>query len=302
MYHTGEEQAQLITGEKAVGDRNGRIVTNKIIPGAINFIQNQPFFIASSMSENGEIWASVIAGTEGYVRVMDESTIQIDSNLVISNPQDSFWGNILAHSKIGLLFIEPLSRRRFRVNGSVSMEENLVTIAIEQAYPNCPKYIQKRFLSRNETSPYSGEIESGSVLTSYIKGIVANADTFYVGSASDGGDLDVSHRGGSPGFISIGVDGSFLIPDYQGNSMYNTLGNFLVNSQAALVFIDFEQMKTIQLTGTVEVMWDLDTADPAGAGTRRFWKFYATSWILLDNLKGYEWGFIDSSPFNPARS
>lgn len=63
MYHTGEEQAQLITGEKAVGDRNGRIVTNKIIPGAINFIQNQPFFIASSMNENGEIWASVIAGT-----------------------------------------------------------------------------------------------------------------------------------------------------------------------------------------------------------------------------------------------
>ncbi|WAC12984.1 pyridoxamine 5'-phosphate oxidase family protein [Dyadobacter pollutisoli] len=301
MYHTGEEQAQLITGEKAVGDRNGRIVTNKIIPGAIHFIQNQPFFIASSMNENGEIWASVIAGTEGYVIVMDESTIQIDSNLVISNPQDSFWGNIIAHSKIGLLFIEPLSRRRFRVNGSVSMEENLVTIAIEQAYPNCPKYIQKRFLSRNETSPYSGEIESGSVLTSYIKGIVANADTFYVGSASDGGDLDASHRGGSPGFISIGVDGSFLIPDYQGNSMYNTLGNFLVNSQAALVFIDFEQMKTIQLTGTTEVMWDLDIADPDGAGTRRFWKFYTTSWVLLDNLKGYEWDFIDPSPFNPAR-
>ena len=89
MYHKRELEAQIKTGEKEIGDRNGRVITNKIIPGAINFIEKQPFFIISSMNQDGEIYTSVITGDEGFLKVKDPGEIQINRKLVNSNPYDS---------------------------------------------------------------------------------------------------------------------------------------------------------------------------------------------------------------------
>jgi hypothetical protein len=129
--------------------------------------------------------------------------------------------------------------------------------------------------------------------------IIKKADTFFVGSSNDEGDLDVSHRGGPPGFVSIGEDGSLHIPDYSGNSMFNTLGNFITNPKAGLVFPDFDRHTTLQLTGTVEILWDQNDPQLQSGGTGRFWRFYPNEWVLLENMKGYDWNFIEYSPFNP---
>ncbi|WP_239502378.1 pyridoxamine 5'-phosphate oxidase family protein, partial [Stenotrophomonas maltophilia] len=70
--------------------------------------------------------------------------------------------------------------------------------------------------------------------------MVAGADTLFVASSSGadidaGGGVDISHRGGRPGFVH--VDGERLtIPDFSGNRYFNTLGNLLVEPRAALLF------------------------------------------------------------------
>ena len=69
------------------------------------------------------------------------------------------------------------------------------------------------------------------------------------------------------------------IPDYPGNSMFNTLGNLALNRNAGLAFPDFEGHRVLQLTGTADILWD--QADPANetAGTGRFWHFHLDSWL-----------------------
>ena len=82
------------------------------------------------------------------------------------------------------------------------------------------------------------------------------------------GGLDVSHRGGPPGFVR--VDGDVLtIPDYRGNRYFNTLGNLLLEPRAALLFVDFARGEMLQLQGRGDVAWD--EADLPGA--ERTWRF-----------------------------
>lgn len=298
MNHEGEVEAQQRAGEQAMGERNSRMITNKIIPGAINFIEKQPVFIISSQNNNGELFASVLTGEPGFVKVIDPENIEIDTKLINSSRLDPFWSNIGAQTKTGLLFIELSTRRRFRINGTITLHDEILHVSIDQAYPNCPKYIQQRQVLKTGKPVYEVPEERGTLLTPRLFNLISKADTFFVASSNDAGDMDASHRGGLPGFVSIGDDGSLLIPDYPGNSMYNTLGNFIKNPRAGLVFPDFEQQRTLQLTGTVEILWNGNDELPAN-GTGRFWKFYPQQWILLENLKGFDWNFIEYSSFNP---
>jgi hypothetical protein len=105
--------------------------------------------------------------------------------------------------------------------------------------------------------------------------MIEAADTFFVASYVDGEDgrqVDVSHRGGKAGFVRIGDDGRLSIPDFAGNLFFATLGNFLVNPRAGLVFADFETGDVLQLTGEASV--DLDSPEIAAfQGAERLWHF-----------------------------
>ena len=69
------------------------------------------------------------------------------------------------------------------------------------------------------------------------------------------GGVDVSHRGGPPGFVR--VDGDVLtIPDFSGNRYFNTLGNLLGSPRAAVLFLDFAHGDLLHLQGTTEIRWD----------------------------------------------
>jgi hypothetical protein len=46
------------------------------------------------------------------------------------------------------------------------------------------------------------------------------------------------------------------MPDYQGNMMFNTLGNLAVDPRAGLLFVDFDRGNTLQLTGRATIVWD----------------------------------------------
>lgn len=302
IFHEGEIAAQLKAGERTLGERNGRVITNKIIKGAINFIEKQPFCIISSSDSSGVISVSALAGDEGYVKVKNEETLEIYPGLIFSNPFDLFWENIKLNKKIGLLFIELATRRRFRINGTIAFEEGKIVVAVDQAYPNCPKYIQKREALKLVKPSYYPEQLSGSALSPGVTGIIQKADTLFVGSSSSTGDMDASHRGGLPGFVRVKDENTLIIPDYLGNSMYNTLGNFEVNPNAALLFIDFKNKQNLQLSGTAEVVWNNEEASDEinTGGTNRFWIFKVKRWVLSENLKGMDWKLEEYSPFNPS--
>ncbi|MEN8132913.1 MAG: pyridoxamine 5'-phosphate oxidase family protein [Pseudomonadota bacterium] len=304
LYHEGERAVQKRTNETEMARMNGGAVGTTIPTRALRFIEQQPMAVIGSIDAAGRVWASVLFGHPGFLQTLDDHTLVIDLSQPRSANNDPLWTNLGKNSSVGVLVIELGSRRRLRVNGrarKVSVERYIVDV--ERAYPNCPKYIQRRdWKIRATKEPFSATSSTqGKVLSNSQKTLIASADTFFVASAHPDHGVDASHRGGHPGFVQLLNDRQLRIPDYAGNSMFNTLGNFTSYPYAGLVFIDFEQGRLLQLTGQTEILWDLE--DPGGetGGTRRYWQFDISSWkesVLPFRL---DWELLDASPFIPEQ-
>lgn len=79
---------------------------------------------------------------------------------------------------------------------------------------------------------------------------------FFIATADEHGYPDCSYKGGLPGFVQVVDEHTLLIPDYDGNGMYRTWGNVLVNPRVGLLFVDFENTRRIRVNGTAQVSHD----------------------------------------------
>ncbi len=125
-----------------------------------------------------------------------------------------------------------------------------------------------------QPGPVSAE---GPILSAAARALIERSDTFFIASSSGprvdqtgpgGAGVDVSHRGGPPGFVQMRSTPSgdeLTLPDYLGNSMFNTLGNLLAWPRAGLLFIDWDTGDMLQLAAlaTVEQLADEATSRPA---------------------------------------
>lgn len=301
-FHPGELAVQALANEADVAQRNSTVVSKHIIKGALAFIDQQSMTVLSSTDENNHIWTSVLFGEPGFIKARDDQHLLINRQKIIQQPSDPLWRNIEKNSQVGLVIIELSTRRRLRVNGNIKLLPNgQYEVTVAQAYPNCPKYIQRRQpnLSEDILTYQSSKPILGVELTMEQLELIARSDSFFVGSGVDNHHNDASYRGGDPGFVSVVNKGQLLIPDYKGNSMFNTLGNFASNAHAGLVFIDFESNKLLQLTGTAKVLWEQVDETNATGGTKRYWHFNVTSWQETILPPALNWTFFEYSPHNP---
>ncbi len=301
-YHEGELAAQQRANESEAAIVNGRVFSPAIPAGALSFIAEQPMGVVGSIDSKGRVWASVLVGEPGFLSAPDNRTLILDLSEPRSASDDPLWRNVSPQSNVGLVIIEFGSRRRLRVTGRArKVSATQYVIDVERAYPNCPKYIQRRtWREPTSDSPRGATVSSrGRKLTAAQQTLIGGADTFFVASAHPEQGIDISHRGGRPGFVDILEDDRLLIPDFAGNSMFNTLGNFISYPYAGLAFIDFPQNCLLQLTGRADILWD--AADPSNetGGTRRYWQFEIFEWIECELPYRLIWDYWDASPHNP---
>jgi uncharacterized protein len=300
-FHEGELLVQQRVGEADMAQRNGQIISDTIVKGALKFIEQQSMTILGSVDARQNIWASMLFGSPGFIEPVDDKTIEVDLTQAILNSDDPLWTNIQIEKRIGMLAIELASRRRLRINGRIDrLSVDRLRLDVLESYPNCPKYIQRRQLVLNSTDvkQYT-QPQFGQFLTSEQQNWIAAADTLFVASTHPHRGVDASHRGGNPGFVQILNARSLRIPDYAGNSMFNTLGNLVVNPHAGLVFLDFERSRTLQLTGQATIQWHLDDSADSTGGTHRYWDFVIEQWSQTDLTRSLQWDFLDYSPHNP---
>ncbi|MEO8716147.1 MAG: pyridoxamine 5'-phosphate oxidase family protein [Acetobacteraceae bacterium] len=119
--------------------------------------------------------------------------------------------------------------------------------------------------------PASARSERLPGLDARARAAIKAADTVFVASGSDAG-LDMSHRGGRPGFVRVQGD-VLTIPDFAGNRYFNTLGNFALNPRAALLFPDFATGEVLHVSGEVEIVWDGDEVRRL-PGAQRLWRVH----------------------------
>lgn len=302
-FHAGEREAQQRAGETAIADRNISVLSDKVIAGARPFIAKQFMAVLGSIDGDGNVWASLLFGKPGFLHTDDGSTIAVDVPEQQRDLSDPFWSNITSNQDVGILFIEIGSRRRYRVNGRLSrLDQHGAEVAIREAYPNCPKYIQRRQLRQLGEPVLPVQNAHGTELRGTVERIIQQADTLFLASRHADSGADASHRGGKPGFIKQVNDTTLRIPDYDGNSLFNTLGNFHVDPHAGLCIPDFEHGQLLQLTGSASVLWHQDDPNNETGGTKRYWEFKVERWILRDTPQQVEWEYLDASPFNPAVS
>jgi predicted pyridoxine 5'-phosphate oxidase superfamily flavin-nucleotide-binding protein len=71
------------------------------------------------------------------------------------------------------------------------------------------------------------------------------------------GRPDCSFKGGAPGFVRVTADNEIAFPDYDGNGMFKSLGNLLVNPNVGLLFIDLhERPRRLRVNGSATVSRD----------------------------------------------
>lgn len=85
---------------------------------------------------------------------------------------------------------------------------------------------------------------------------IRQSSMFFIATADAEGHPDCSYKGGLPGFVRVLGEDTLLIPDYDGNGMYRTWGNVLVNPNVGLLFLDFERSKRIRVNGIASIQED----------------------------------------------
>ena len=279
-----------------------RLLKDHIIDQLIPFIEQQTTVIISSTDEAKNIWTSMLIGQKDFIKVVSPKHVTIDLEKVQSNQNDILFSNIISQNNVGLLFIDTASRTRYRMNASAEIIDHKIEFHISEAYPNCPKYIQQRILTVNEESSIQENNQTkGTTLTEKQRQWIKTADTFFLGSVNNKDNMDASHRGGPKGFIELLENDTLKIPDYIGNNLFNTLGNFLQCPKAGLLFIDFEKGSALQLTGKTTLVLDQESTEDLETtmGTGRYWLFTPEQWIQTETYQKANWEFVSFSPFNP---
>jgi uncharacterized protein len=295
VFHEGELAVQERVGVSRQASRVGGSIHPSIPPLAQDFLAQQPYVFAGSIDKKGQVWASMLAGEDGFLNVLNERTIRIESPVT-----DRFlFENLKNNDKIGLLAIEFETRRRMRANGRASVDENSIIVRTDEVFSNCPKYIQARFWERNENPRgQTATAESFAEFTAEQTVFIETADTFIIASAHESRGTDVSHRGGNAGFVKVLDNKTLVFPDYSGNMMFQTLGNLALNPSCGLLFFDFSDGRLLQLTGKAKIVWDAERIKEF-AGAERLVEFELTQARESSLQTNLEWYFIDNSPFNP---
>jgi hypothetical protein len=303
-WHEGEIRLQRLTGfEARMGELGPKVIRRHLIEQHREFYPLLPMVVLGSVDAQGRAWATLRAGPPGFLRAPDAHHLRVELR---PDPHDPAEAGMQDGTPIALLGIDLGTRRRNRLNGRLRRTPHGFDLLVEESFGNCPKYIQSRTIafSRDPGLPSTQAATILAGLDDAARSLIGQADTFFVASFFDGNGVrrvDVSHRGGRPGFVALGSDGWLTIPDFQGNHFYNTLGNISLNRKAGLVFVDFGSGTLLQMTGEAELL----TGPPAHGmlqGAERYWRFRPSDVIWRPAALPLRFSFTEMSPFAAATS
>lgn len=282
-FHRGEIDVQQRVGVPARMSDRAKVSIRTWMPD-----QHREFFAGLEYilvgSSDGAGWPvpSLLFGPRGFVSSPDPGRLRIDA---LPRTFDPLGGNLSIGASVGILGIDLTNRRRNRMNGTVvAIDEKGFELAVVQSFGNCAQYIHTRDIHPARDVPPDhagpGEMEAFEVLDEATRELIRRSATFFVASCAPGADgssfdCDVSHRGGKPGFVDV-AGNQITVPDFAGNSFFNTLGNFVLNPRAGLLFVDFATGDAVVLEGTIELLWD-DQSVQGFEGAERAWRLHITA-------------------------
>lgn len=269
-FHAGELALQERAGARERIEAVGRQLIRDHMPEQHRELFDKlPTLLVATLDDAGQPWPTLLAGSAGFVQTPDARTMRIGATPAEDDPARA---GLRSGAAVGVLGLEPHTRRRNRMNGVVgAVDAEGWSVGVVQSFGNCPKYIQgRRPEPRPAHRPGPARRESER-LSDEARALIARSDTLFIASSSaahiaeagrGGAGVDVSHRGGPPGFVAVergapgGSGDRLTLPDYAGNSLFNTLGNLLQWPRAGLLFVDWQEGHVLQLAAAAQIRHD----------------------------------------------
>uniref|UniRef100_A0A7C2AWK7 2Fe-2S iron-sulfur cluster binding domain-containing protein n=1 Tax=Pseudomonas graminis TaxID=158627 RepID=A0A7C2AWK7_9PSED len=298
-WHSGERALQANVGVAERMETLGKRVIRDYMPDQHReFYEHLPYLILGAVDSEGWPWATLLDAQPGFIQSPDARRLDINRR---PDAEDPVGAGFAPGAAVGMLGIDLHTRRRNRLNGHISeLWENGFSVSVEHAFGNCPQYIQLRALKPLPSPTQRPAAQRLSALDDAAIATIRGADTFFVASyvdlegAQPHRSVDVSHRGGQPGFVR--VEGDVLtIPDFAGNLFFNTLGNFQLNPRAGLLFVDFQTGELLQVAGTVTLILD-GPEIAAFQGAERLWQVRVEQVVRRPAALRSRWEFQGWSP------
>lgn len=254
--HPGELEVQERTGRRFPGR-----IRNRIPPIAADFLASHDTCVISGAGEDGRAWVSMVCGGIGSLRADDEHTLHVAAGLPDDDPLHHL---LVTGGQVGTIIWD--DTRRMRVNGRLEPVGDGFVVHADQVFANCGRYISARTgtPTGQEPAPPSVSLALDEAQAQLVRG----ASTFLIGSRHPDGAADASHRGGDPGFVRVDAPDRLSWPDYDGNNLYMTLGNITVDPHVGLLFLDWAEGTTLQVSGRARIDWD-DAATEGRPGALR---------------------------------
>ncbi|HEY9381342.1 MAG TPA: pyridoxamine 5'-phosphate oxidase family protein [Burkholderiales bacterium] len=259
------------------------------------FFNELPFLLIGSTDADGQPWATMRLGRPGFLTTPDSRTLHIAGASLPGNPLQE---RLNTGAFIGALGIQLTTRRRNRVNGVITIADHEgLTVAVSQSFGNCPKYIQRRepcLIENNHHVTTDAAVTDVAQLGASDQTLIRRADTCFIASANLDPDasmargVDVSHKGGRPGFLRVDDDHTLTMPDFMGNSYFNTIGNLMHDPRAGLLFIDFELGDLLYLAADAEIIWGGPEVN-AFTGAERLGRFHIRKVRRTVNVLPIRW-------------
>ncbi len=299
-FHAGEQQLQRLTAMRDEMEQFGRkVIRSYLTEQHRDFYRQLPFVILGAVDAEDQPWATILSGQPGFLSSPDAGRLRIAARPLWGDPAAD---GLRPGARIGGLGIEFATRRRNRFSAAIAASDDAMMADIEQAFGNCPQYIQSRELTWRrdpDDESFRPKRETRAGLDDEARALIGRADTFFVATTAGSRDavhgVDVSHRGGKPGFVRVGEGDLLTIPDFAGNYHFNTLGNLLEEPRAGLLFMDFDSGDLLYLAGRGAVLMDSpETA--AFRGAERLWTFQVERMVRLRAALPFRFAFGGFSP------
>jgi predicted pyridoxine 5'-phosphate oxidase superfamily flavin-nucleotide-binding protein len=266
-FHAGERALQAQAGSREqMAVAGPRVIRDYMPDQHREFFAQLPFVVVGSLDATLQPWASVLAAPAGFAHSPDAAHLRIDALPAAGDPLAA---QLAEGAPLGLLGIEPHTRRRNRMNGTVeSLDATGFMLQVQQSFGNCPRYIQAREPVFMPTRTGNASVQWLDALDLDAQRLIGSADTLFIATAypdeAAAGDeadarshgVDVSHRGGRPGFVRVDEGGVLTVPDFNGNRFFNTLGNLLAHPRAGLLFIDYDNGELLHVAATAQIVLD----------------------------------------------
>ncbi|WP_417317381.1 pyridoxamine 5'-phosphate oxidase family protein [Emcibacter sp.] len=250
-FHEGEQKMQDIARRRKLTERIGRrFIRPFLTEEHQEFFRGLSYLFLSARDEDGWPQPFILHEDSPFITVPDEEHLVLHS--LVPGLEEG--------QRVGLLGLDFSNRRRNRVNGHVAArEEDHVILRVDQAFGNCPKYIDIREMAR---PPLPGPESIYNKATPEIRDMIRESRRFFIASGYDTfqnnglSGMDISHRGGAPGFVQVHAPDRLIFPEYAGNNYFNTLGNILMDGRAGLLFANFDTGARLRVLGNARVIFN----------------------------------------------